>query len=105
MSARRRREGRAVVNLIQQEMWQEFKKQNGRVGWRLVDVIVSAGHEANHVGEGRWHVPKKHLVGVLQVLLQSRRLHVADSLKSSAARGRFLGGSGHAGQGVADLQG
>jgi hypothetical protein len=31
-----------------------------------------------------WHVPKKELVGNLQVLLQSRRLQVAKDLPESA---------------------
>jgi hypothetical protein len=29
------------------------------------------------VGDGRWHVAKKQLVSILQVLLGTRRLHVA----------------------------
>jgi hypothetical protein len=37
-----------------------------------------------------WHLPNKELVGVLQVLLQSRRLRVARSLPDAAAPVREL---------------
>src|SRR5438552_4171922 len=43
-------------------------------------VTITAGHEVNLAGPGRWTVPKKELVSVLQVLLQGRLLHVAESL-------------------------
>jgi hypothetical protein len=45
-------------------------------------VAVTAGHAVQPDGAG-WHVPKKELVGALQVLLQSRRLQVARSLPMS----------------------
>jgi hypothetical protein len=38
-------------------------------------VLITAGHDENFA-EGTWRVPKKALVSVVQVLLQSRRLRV-----------------------------
>ena len=46
-------------------------------------ITITAGHDAVPDGAG-WHVPKKELVGVLQVLLQSHRLHVARALPMAA---------------------
>jgi hypothetical protein len=40
-------------------------------------VIITAGHRAHTDENGTWCVPKKQLVSVLQVLLQSRRLAIA----------------------------
>jgi hypothetical protein len=47
-------------------------------------ITITAGSAVVPDGAG-WHVPKKDLVGVLQVLLQSRRLQVARSLPSADA--------------------
>jgi hypothetical protein len=46
---------------------------------RIMPVIITAGHATAYEG-GAWHVPKKELVGVLQVLIQTGRLKVAKSL-------------------------
>src|SRR5262245_6232457 len=43
-------------------------------------VAITDGHDVIHHGESRWRVPKKVLVSDLQVLFQSRRLHVAAGL-------------------------
>jgi hypothetical protein len=65
--------GRAVVDLI------------GRAGPRasLRPITITAGHAVVVDGPG-WHIAKKELVGVMQVLLQSRRLQVARSLPLAA---------------------
>jgi hypothetical protein len=67
------------------------------VGRAVVDMLVKARPKANvkpiTITAGRavvpdgagWHVAKKELVGVLQVLLQSRRLQVAKQLANAAA--------------------
>src|SRR5262249_49778646 len=47
-------------------------------GW--CTATVTGRHTPQHVGTGQFHVPKKILVSTLQVLLQTRRLHVADRL-------------------------
>jgi hypothetical protein len=43
-------------------------------------LVVSAGHATSCAEDGTLQVPKKELVAVLQVLLQGRRLRVADRL-------------------------
>jgi hypothetical protein len=49
---------------------------------QLVPVLITAGHQVVPEGRG-WHVPKRELVAVLQVLLQTRRLKVASSLREA----------------------
>src|SRR5262249_17008400 len=61
--------GRAVVDMIRQ----------ARPKATLRPITITAGHDVVADGAG-WHVPKKELVSVLQVLLQSRRLQVARRL-------------------------
>jgi hypothetical protein len=63
--------GRAVVNMI----------ETARVGATLLPITITGGHKAERDTSGYgWRVPKKDLVGVLQVLLQERRLKVAPRL-------------------------
>src|SRR5262245_45970269 len=47
-------------------------------------ALITAGHAVNLADDGSWHVAKKELVSVLQVLLQSRRLKVARDLPDAA---------------------
>jgi hypothetical protein len=61
--------GRAIVDLF----------TDAAVSVRLVPVTITAGSEAREGFEG-WRVPKRDLVGVVQVLLQRRRLRVAKAL-------------------------
>jgi hypothetical protein len=60
--------GRAVVEMFT------------TAGMRAVirPVLITAGHEVTLGDEGWHHVPKKELVSALQVLLQARRLQIAD---------------------------
>jgi hypothetical protein len=46
---------------------------------QLKPILITAGHGVTFE-DGSWHVPKKELVSVLQVLLQGGRLKVANSL-------------------------
>jgi hypothetical protein len=62
--------GRAVVDLLETAL-------PPTVG--LVGVTITAGHAA-HCDRDGWKVPKKEIVGVLQVLLQRRLLKVAGTL-------------------------
>jgi hypothetical protein len=62
--------GRPVVDLLRQ----------ARVGAWLRPNTITAGHKATPADGGGWWVPKKELVGVLQVLLQARRIKVPLSL-------------------------
>jgi hypothetical protein len=66
--------GRAVVDMI----------RKARPKTTIRPVTITVGNAVVPDGTG-WHVPKKELVGVLQVLLQSRRLRVARSLPNAAA--------------------
>jgi len=47
-------------------------------------ATITDGHDVKHIASARWHVPKKTLVSVLQVLLQARRLRVAAGLPDAA---------------------
>lgn len=57
----------------------------------MVGVTITGGRATTHVGEGQWHVAKKTLVSVLQVLLGNRRLQVAQGLAEAATLVRELG--------------
>jgi hypothetical protein len=59
--------GRAVVDMI----------RGAGVAAQLVPITVTAGHAITPQDDGSYHVAKKQLVSVLQVLLQTRRLKVA----------------------------
>jgi hypothetical protein len=65
--------GRAVVDMIR------------KAGLKAMirPITITAGHDVVPDGAG-WHVPKKELVSVLQVLLQSRHLQVARQLPMAA---------------------
>lgn len=62
--------GRPVVDLL----------RRARVGACLRPITITAGHKATPDDGGGWCVPKKELVGVLQVLLQARRIKVPPAL-------------------------
>jgi hypothetical protein len=53
---------------------------NGRTGATVWGLAVTAGHSAGKDDHGGNLIPKKDLVGVLQVLLQGKRLKVAQEL-------------------------
>jgi hypothetical protein len=59
--------GRAVVDLLRQ----------AELPAMLVPITITAGHAAAREKDG-YHVAKKHLAGVLQVLLQQQRLKVSE---------------------------
>lgn len=48
-------------------------------GLEPVGVLIHGGDKASHEGES-WRVPKRDLVGILQVLLQTGRLKVAGKI-------------------------
>jgi len=52
-------------------------------------ILVTAGHTINYE-HGYWHVPKKELVSTLQILLQERRLTIAEALPEAAVLTREL---------------
>lgn len=51
-----------------------------QAGLRPIAVLIHGGDKETQEG-GSWRVPKRNLVGVLQVLLQSGRFKVASKLK------------------------
>lgn len=53
--------------------------QAASLGVRLVPVTITAGADSHEGTEG-WRVPKRDLVGAVQVLLQRRRLRIAQRL-------------------------
>jgi hypothetical protein len=65
--------GRAVVDMIRRT----------RPRATIRPITITAGYDVVPDGAG-WHVPKKELVSVLQVLLQSKRLQVARALPMAA---------------------
>jgi hypothetical protein len=71
--------GRAVVDMI----------SRSRPRASIRPITITAGHAAIADGAG-WHVPKKELVGVLQVLLQTRRLQVARRLPMASVLAKEL---------------
>jgi len=64
--------GRPVLDLL----------RRGKIAAQIKPLTVTTGHRASHEDSG-WLVPKKELVSVLQVLLQSRRLAVASVLPAA----------------------
>ncbi len=71
--------GRPVVDLLRRE----------RLPGILYDVTITGGDTATHQGSS-WRVPKRELVSVAQVLLQSGRLKVAEALPDTAVLTREL---------------
>ena len=65
--------GHAVVGMLAEAL-------RGRVACLFFPVTLTAGHAVTGGEDGVLHVPKRELVGTLQVLLQTRRLQVSRSL-------------------------
>jgi hypothetical protein len=65
--------GRPVVDML--------RKAKPRVTVR--PILITGGSAVTQEGPG-WHVPKKQLASILQVLLQSRRLTVVKSMPEAA---------------------
>jgi hypothetical protein len=63
--------GRAVVDLFRQA------QQGGKLAAELRPTVITFGHEILAGEDGALHVPKKELVGAVQVLLQAQRLKFA----------------------------
>ncbi len=75
--------GRAVVDMLADAL-------RGRVSCLYFPITITAGHAVTGGDSGSLQVPKKELVGTLQVLLQARRLHVARTLPEAALRVKEL---------------
>jgi hypothetical protein len=66
--------GKPVVDMI----------KGAKIRAQLKPIVITAGHAATFT-DGAFHVPKKELVSTLQVLLQSRRLRIAEDLAEAKA--------------------
>lgn len=67
------------VGLAVAEMFRlELKKQESRCGF--VSVTITAGNAITLAAPGCWHVSKRQLVGILQAVLGTKRLRIAESL-------------------------
>lgn len=64
--------GRAVVDILRLL----------RMECGIVPITITGGHTASEHDDG-WHVPKKDLVGAMQVLLSSRRFKVPKILREA----------------------
>jgi hypothetical protein len=58
---------------------------------RFVPITITGG-DSEAKEAGYWHVPKRHLVGVTQVALQTGRLKIASALPEAATLTRELQG-------------
>jgi hypothetical protein len=72
--------GRAVVDLL----------RAARLPVELTPITITGGHNINWAQDNSVHVPKKELVGCLQVLLQARRLKIAGRLPEAKLLEREL---------------
>jgi hypothetical protein len=61
--------GQAVVEMLME----------ARPNCTIQPILITSGHNVTR-DDGVWHVPKKELVSVLQILLQTRRLAIAKQL-------------------------
>jgi hypothetical protein len=75
--------GRAVVDMLTEAL-------DGNVTCHFCPVTITAGHEVTLSERHQYRVPKKELVGVLQVLLQTRRLRIAQALPEAAILAKEL---------------
>jgi hypothetical protein len=74
--------GRAVVDMFVDAL-------HGRANGWFCPITITGGIDVTEAN-GSMRVPKKELVGCLQVLLQTRRLHIAQSLPEAAILVREL---------------
>ncbi|HVK09898.1 MAG TPA: hypothetical protein VM597_14100, partial [Gemmataceae bacterium] len=75
--------GRAVVDILTEAL-------DGNGTCQFCQVTITAGHEVTLSEAGRFRVPKRELVGVLQVLLPTRRLRIAQALPEAAILAKEL---------------
>jgi hypothetical protein len=78
--------GRPVVEMIREELGRARAKD------ACAGITITGGHQVIHAqdGPGQWHVPKKTLVAVVQVLLGTRRLKIEPALSEAATLVREL---------------
>ena len=69
-------------------VWDMF--QAAGLSQAVYGITITGGIEVAKPAPGRYNVPKRDLVGIVQVLLQSRRLKVAEGLQEAATLVREL---------------
>jgi hypothetical protein len=74
--------GRAVVDLL---------RHHPRICYALKPITITGGYQATKQEDGSYHVPKKDLVAALQVVMQSGRLKIAQSLSHAELLVKELG--------------
>jgi hypothetical protein len=75
--------GRPVVELLSDKL-------RNQVNCSLMPVTITGGHTVRISDPSSVHVPKKELISSLQVLLQTRRLQIAQSLRDAPVLVREL---------------
>jgi hypothetical protein len=82
--------GRAVTDLLKRVLepsrplpGTQTAKAPAQPKVTISPVTITAGQQANHA-DGGWNVPKKELVGALQILFQSGRIKVAQGISGAA---------------------
>ena len=75
--------GRPVVDMLTDSL-------KGRVTCRFCPITITGGHEVTLSESGQFRVPKKELVAGVQVLLQTRRVRIAEALPEAATLVREL---------------
>src|SRR5262249_2115352 len=75
--------GQAVVGMLADGLRRQ-------VICHFLPIPLTAGHDPARGESGGLHLPKKELVGTLQILLQSRRLRVASTLPDAGTLVREL---------------
>ena len=70
--------GAAVTNLLTD------------AGLSVTPIVITGGHDVGRSERGGYTVPKKDLVGLVQVLLQGRRLRIAEGLPEAQTLVREL---------------
>jgi len=65
--------GVAVTDLFSE------RKRQGQIPTGLSAITITAGNSSSRVLDG-WHVPKRDLIAVVAVMLEQRRIQIADDL-------------------------
>lgn len=80
--------GRAVMDLLRMAKTPEGDPFS-QSGVKIIPITITAGFAVSKVADG-WHVAKKDLVGVMQVLLGTRRFQIASSLDNAKTLAKEL---------------
>jgi hypothetical protein len=64
--------------------------KKARISARLRPLLITYGHTAHEDADGVWRVPKRDLVAVVRMALESRTLHVAKGLREAKTLNKEL---------------